>query len=411
MNDVVCFSCVIDHHLTARIKRKGVSAVCTLCKSHRKCISLKELAKEVEELLSAHIRLAEPPYPRSYFTEGEDLATWVSEIFQCDSIDEIVVAICEELTRGYGRTHRKFRNDEYYVGLPSMPINVESAWVNFKSGMMHGNRYFNEDAKKFLKWLFKDIDRKSFQKTAGFVQTLQSGKSIYRARLCKSSQDLEEIMAKPMTALAAPPKDKASAGRMNSVGVPAFYGAFARATCVAELRPPVGGRVISGRFKLTRPARLLNFKTLESAYLGPNPSFFEPNYQEKTARREALRMLHQKISTPVLPGEEREYLITQVIAEYLATQHAPRFDGVIFSSAQNKSGNNIVLFAHALSTTPEPDEYRFTDLEPKFVEPGIEYVPETLVVHEIEGVRFKTKPQKVIDGRLPAPVDDDAWDF
>lgn len=411
MSKVVCFNCVIDHYLAARIKRKGTSAHCSLCNTHRKCTSLSELAKEVELLLSSSIRLAEPPPPRSPYYEGEELRTWVGEMFQCDTVEKIVVAICDELTEGYGRTHRKFSDDEYYVAIPSMPIDVESAWLNFKSGMMHGNRYFNEDAKIFLKWLFKDIDRKSFQRTAGFVQTLRSGKVIYRARLCRSTQDLEAIMAKPTTALGAPPKDKASSGRMNSVGVPAFYGAFARATCVAELRPPVGGRVISGKFKLKRSMRVLNFKMLESGYLGPYPSFFEPNFQIKTARREALKMLHQKISTPVLLGEEREYLITQVIAEYLATQHNPRFDGVIFSSAQDKSGENIVLFAHALATVSAPSEYQWEDLEVQFVDPCIEYVSETLIVHEIESVRFRTKKQKVVGGKLPEDVEEVAWDF
>lgn len=411
MSKVVCFNCVMDHHLAARIKRKGTSAICSLCHTSRKCKSLTDLAKEVEVLLGSHIRLAESPHPHSSYYEGEDLRTWVGEMFQCETSEKIVIAICDELTVGYGRMQRKFSDDDYYVAIPSIPINVESAWLNFKSGMMHGNRYFNEDAKTFLKWLFKDIDRKSFQKTAGFVQTLQPGKLIYRGRLCRSAQDLEAIMEKPMTALAAPPKDKASSGRMNSVGVPAFYGAFARATCVAELRPPVGGRVISGKFKLKRSMRVLNFKTLESGYLGPHPSFFETNFQIKTARREALKMLHQKISMPVLPGEEREYLITQVIAEYLATQHSPRFDGVIFSSAQDKSGENIVLFAHALATVSAPSEYQWGDLEAPFVDPSIEYVSETLIVHEIEGVHFRTKKQKVVGGKLPEDVEEVAWDF
>lgn len=53
-----------------------------------------------------------------------------------------------------------------------------------------------------------------------------------------------EITANPARNLGAPPKVRAGEGRMNPAGVPAFYGAFERETCVAELRPPVGIRQV-----------------------------------------------------------------------------------------------------------------------------------------------------------------------
>ncbi len=411
---VVCSTCVVEPYLASRAKRKGTSAICCLCGASRRCISLTELADNVENILADYICVAESQSSRyGHPVSGDDLDYWVSEIFQCDNVDPIVLAICNELTKHNGSRRRRFSDEDSYVRLPSMPIDVESDWLNFTNGMKHGARYFNDDAQKFLKWLFKDVDRYGTRKDSKIIQTLlPSGKRIYRARLSNTHEDLSIIIKSPHEKLAAPPKEKARSGRMNPEGVPAFYGSFERNTCVAELRPPVGGTVISGQFKLTRPLRVLNFQGLENAYIGPHLSYFDATFRNNFARREILRMLHQKITIPVLPGQESEYLITQVIAEYLARQHAQRFDGVIFRSAQRKNGTNIVLFAHAISTDPLPDENGWMDIEPKPVEAGINYVPASLRLHEVEGVRFTAPFHKVKDGEVPlAKVSYDEWDW
>ncbi|WP_405123523.1 RES family NAD+ phosphorylase [Pseudomonas sp. M20] len=411
-SEVVCSTCVVEPFLASRIKRKGIKSVCCLCGATRRCISLKGLADDVELILSDHICVAESQSHRyGYQYSGDDLDYWVGEIFQCDNDVPIVRAICRELVKHNGSRHRRFSDDDTYVRLPAMPIDAETDWINFTDGLKHGARFFNHDAQNFLKWLFKDVDRYGSLKGSRVIQTLlPSGKPIYRARLSNSDDDLNPIIKAPREKLSAPPKEKARSGRMNPEGVPAFYGSFERNTCVAELRPPVGGTVVSGKFKVTRSLRVLNFHYLENAYLGPHPSYFDSTFRTNFARREILRALHQKITTPVLPGQESNYLVTQVIAEYLARQHSQRFDGIIFRSAQRKNGNNVVLFAHAISTDPIPDEDGFWD--PKPVEPGIQYVPESLRLHDIQGVRFTAPSQKIQDGHMPKPkVEHEEWDW
>ena len=58
---------------------------------------------------------------------------------------------------------------------------------------------------------------------------------------------------------------------MNAAGVPVFYGALDRETCISELRPPVGCTVVSGEFRLNDEIRVLDFKRIEKADLGPEP--------------------------------------------------------------------------------------------------------------------------------------------
>ncbi|MGN7744735.1 RES family NAD+ phosphorylase [Pseudomonas sp. 22515] len=202
----------------------------------------------------------------------------------------------------------------------------------------------------------------------------------------------EEITRNPSRNLAAPPKQKASGGRMNAAGVPVFYGALDRETCISELRPPVGCTVVSGEFRLNDEIRVLDFKRIEKADLGPEPSFFDQGYYVKSGRRELLRYLHNEITIPVLPGAEAEYLTSQIIAEYLATCCKPRIDGVIFKSVQNPPGSNIVLFSHVacaetallwkLNGAQGISGGKASD------KPRIDYVADSLVAHPIRRVKY-----------------------
>ncbi|NOE32130.1 RES domain-containing protein [Ruegeria sp. HKCCD7318] len=69
-----------------------------------------------------------------------------------------------------------------------------------------------------------------------------------------------------------------------------------------------------------------------------------------------------EISQPCLPDDEHlDYIPTQVVAEYLVKEHKFKFsgeeksvEGIIFRSAQNPNGKNIVLFGEA-ATVELPD--------------------------------------------------------
>jgi hypothetical protein len=130
---------------------------------------------------------------------------------------------------------------------------------------------------------------------------------------------------------------------MNAAGIAVFYGALDSDTCLAEMRPALGGRVLVGEFRTTQALRVLDFSRLEAARLA-ELSYFDSKYAEQRERAVFLRRLHGLISRPVVPGHEYEYLITQTLTEYLAHVHQPSFDGVIFQSVQRQGGANIVLF-------------------------------------------------------------------
>lgn len=398
---VVCFKCAVDPYLSRQIQRSGTSTLCSLCALKRRCIPLSEIVSRVEGILDKYVYEGEVTrrWSDGSVTDsqsGDTIDYWVSEIFDCDNVEPIVVAVCSNLT-GYS-------NDLNYQKSAFRPDDLGYDWGKFQEGMKHGNRFFNEGAKVFLDWIFKGLDKysaSSDEHAVVRVLTPENAPPIFRARTCMTADSVCEITADPARNLAAPPKERAGEGRMNPAGVPAFYGAFDRKTCMAELRPPVGGTVVSGEFRLNREVTVLDFGRFEKADLGPKPSFFEPKSFQKMGRRSFLTYLHNEITIPVLPGSERNYLIPQVIAEYLYTHCKPKMDGLIFKSVQNPAGSNIVLFSH-VACAPTSMMWQLngvhTVLGPVHSDaPRIEYVPGSLIHHSINGVDYDDRKQPLRD--------------
>ena len=396
---VVCYGCVSDQHLQTLIKSEGTSAQCFYCKKKRKAITISRLSDLVADVMYFFFE------DTSVWDRGDDLNFHVAELLgRDDTDDQLVSDVCGELVSCSDRDIMQGgepRFSEFGVYLPRhfSPIEAERKWRDFKTSIMHKSRFFNQNGKEFLEWLFGSIDSFRNHRTAdrdedAVVRMIKASDCVelFRARECMSFEEARVIANNPSEQLGAPPKEKARAGRMNPEGVPVFYGAFDRETCVAELRPPVGGWVISGQFRLTRDLRVLDFKRLEDAYEHAPLSLFDPESRLKMERRKFLTTFHDKIKSPVLPKQEHEYLTTQVIAEYLSTQHTPQIDGVIFSSAQNSGGLNIVLFAHVVSLDTTGEVLR-PPHDPNRPTRGIEYVPETLIRHTIEAVKFKARDE------------------
>ncbi|MGY2293626.1 RES family NAD+ phosphorylase [Pseudomonas sp. SDO528_S397] len=387
----VCSECVYDPFLVEQIRLKGCVVACGLCNSTRTCWPLREIVFYVEGALDKHLCVGTHRHVDSDNTttvsHGESAEHWISLMFGSAAGELIVGAVCSNL--------KYFQRDGKYLKRPHTHGHIGLKWGEFEEGVRHGNRFFNKHAREYLDWLFEGVHTYSAEsESLAVVRVLtpEHALPIYRARTCMTPAGVQEINADPAIQLAAPPRALAGEGRMNPAGVPVFYGAFERITCVAELRPPVGGTVVSGEFRLTEPVSVLDFKRFETADLGPEPSVFDPDYFLKSGRREFLKYLHDMITAPVPPGSERNYLVSQFIAEYLATCVEPCIDGVIFKSVQDPSGSNIALFSHAVCVE--------TALQWEFqgsvgvrgpkqrAAPRIEYVNGSLVQHVIDAVKY-----------------------
>jgi hypothetical protein len=122
---------------------------------------------------------------------------------------------------------------------------------------------------------------------------------------------------------------------------------------------------------------LLDFTRLENSSL-PDLDYFQPDYQSEIDKFFFRSSLGKRISQPVTPGEEHNYLVTQTMAEYLAFVHRRPLDGVLFGSSQRKNGQNVVLFSKSTFLIEED--------EPEF---SVKYVDKSLEFHSVDAIRYK----------------------
>jgi hypothetical protein len=134
---------------------------------------------------------------------------------------------------------------------------------------------------------------------------------------------------------------------MNARGISVFYGSNNPKVALAEVRPPVGSEVAVARFEIIRPVRVLDLTVMSEVIT--TGSIFDPTFGGRLERTTFLQSLSRRITMPVMPDDETfEYLPTQAIADFLATERTPQIHGIIFPSIQAAGGAlNVVLFHKA----------------------------------------------------------------
>ncbi len=354
----ICFKCIEDEILRATVKSEGEPLLCECCgKENNNAFSYERLGEELEPVVREHFQPG--PTVRKFYDddqegweqEGDSLLDIVQMVLgqDVDDPDGLVSALmgAENVCPGDGE--EVFYDDtQLYVSRKAMPHAWMAQWHYVRDELAHRRRFFSDGARALFDRLLEGVaDLKFFDKDTDqwlpVVNELPVGTDVLRARVVRSDSELLAFVEASSRELGAPPPEKAPAGRMNAAGIAVFYGALDSDTCLAEMRPALGGRVLVGEFRTTRALRVLDFRRLEAARLA-ELSYFNSKYAEQRERAVFLRRLHGLISRPVTPGHEDEYLITQTLTEYLAHVHRPTFDGVIFQSVQRQEGANLVLF-------------------------------------------------------------------
>jgi hypothetical protein len=363
----VCAGCIGDPVLKEEVHSNGTTCACVYCESTAPAVSLEWLADRIHQVINTQFYLTSSE-PEGLGFSREDDATWTREGQPVTEVIAELAAIGEGLAEDvrlylsdlYGHGAVKdggedpYADDAQYEDRGPDDQNLRDTWASFRQQILRRSRYFSTYAQVDLDNIFGDLDALRTHEGASAVQTVNPSSldhHVFRARVAFSQTELEEILAKPAEGLGAPPFRLARAGRMNPAGISVFYGARDADTCVAEIRAPVGSRVVIGRFEFIRPVRLLDLDALDQVYV--EGSRFDSEYPERRARAAFLGRLVSDINRPVMPSDEGfEYLPTQIVAEYLATR--AKLDGILFRSSQTGGdGKNLVLFNHA--SVAEPD--------------------------------------------------------
>jgi hypothetical protein len=360
----LCMECIGNEKFAKWIEQNGEKGKCDFDKSHGRrnpVVTVEAFAEEVDRYFRTTYQLGEeyvygtPDSDKpSYDTHGEPYKDILANDLECD--EPVLDAIAENLPdcsdrdiqQGDEPFYDECANYESIAAAESRSRADEEdywyenrfslQWTDFCKTVQFERRFFN--TKDSLDQLFGKPEE--YQEGAVRpLYDLDAGERLFRARLLNDDFDEARLGKNPSAELSAPPKERTRVGRMNVEYIPAFYGAFSQETAVAEVRPSIGDQIAVGEFVLQKKIKVFDF-TVFSKLAGEKrrEAFGHTRY-------DFITQMEDEISKPILPYEkQREYIATQIVAEYLKEYF--ECDAVIYRSSMHKDGNadnrNIVIF-------------------------------------------------------------------
>ncbi len=458
----ICYRCVGETFLRDKISRCGTESECSYCGHRAIAFSIEEVARHVATAFKQHFRRTstEPDFYESlalsdresnfdWSRHGEPVADAI--VAAADIPESAASDIQQELDERYSDhddiEETEFHSESHYEEQGADGDHWRRQWLDFERAIKTQTRFFGHNAEELLTNIFSNLEHLSAASHRPLVIDIGPGfpsTALYRARMFQSKAPLRAALCRPDRELGPPPGHKARTGRMNARGISVFYGATEPEVAIAEVRPPVGTRVAVAKFEITRPLRILNLGNLASASAAG--SIFDEAFADLCQQAAFLQSLSKTLCAPVVPNDEDlEYLLTQAIADFLATERDPPLDGIAYPSTQiDGAGYNVVLFHKAarveelqlpedvfiVATTssreengwypdyhvreilhsPHPEsgpshaQYRHEE-DPSWSddedrrEPSLRVAPESLTVHEVNQVDVSTRPHTVLRSR------------
>lgn len=361
----VCSNCIGEAYLKKSIYEKGEVVTCSYCEDEAEGCGLDDLAETIDLAFEEHY-VSSSTEPNdwdlyrirhtNYDWEPEGLEVTDAIMDAANISPEIAADIREILAdKHYDHSYaemgeaNEYEKGTYYDKKGINDARWQTDWNRFKMSLKTSSRFFNRDGAKHLSSVFDGIEQMKTIDNRPVIRVIGPGTNIsflYRARVFQSDEILKSALCYPDLQLGPPPSQFAPSGRMNAKGISVFYGATETKAALAEVRPPVGSKVTIAKFELLRSLRMLDLTAL--SYTHFDGSIFSEAYSKLVSRNVFLKGFGAMLSRPIMPDEQDfEYLPTQAIADFLASDSELNLDGIIFSSAQSNLGLNAVLFHKA----------------------------------------------------------------
>lgn len=362
----VCQGCLGDYILKMHCRELVEAKNCHVChESTLHAISSEEIAERVKKYLPMHFELDLGHFP-GYELKLKDI---VGLTIRCESPDvHREVAACLEIDTDDDEDFY-WKGQEYCA--KSSPFESEedereyaiSHWRAVAQELTHGRRFFNDTAHSFFDWLISEalaVKNPGQPDLPALATTIEPGTSFYRARVARDEKESRSFAANPQTELGAAPKERAANNRMSPAGISLLYVAREYQTTIAEVRPSIGDLVAVGKFKSTKQLRVFDFSMLSRSMKLNTLSYLDASFKRRSDMQMLLKYLHEEIARPIR-ASDTDYVVTQVLAEFIRYEKKWKFDGIAFQSVQRKGGLNYVLFDRS-----EPEELAASNGAPKF---------------------------------------------
>lgn len=359
----LCATCIGESFLRTEVDRLGETSLCDYCGHTGSTLSIGEIAGRVDTAFEQHYERT-PTEPSAieyammgndgWFPDGDPVVYVIADAAEVEDkpADDIrrVLEGQQDYEMAQMGEDNPFAEEAHYIDKEPDDIVYWNRWRYFENNLKSEARFFSSAAEATLDEVFEGLSE--LRQPDGTPIIVDVGPrtemtSFFRARVFQAEEELEEALKRPDLHMGPPPVAMAKTGRMNANGISVFYGATDSSIAISEVRPPVGSRVIVGEFALLRNISLLDVNALRSVFI--KGSVFDPTYMRQLERARFLEYVSKHISRPVMPNDQPlEYLVTQVVADYLASRSTPALDGILYPSVQDGTpGSNVILFHKA----------------------------------------------------------------
>ncbi len=320
-----CINCFSDLQLQAQIESlsKNTLGDCDFCSSTNIAIvDCGALADSFEELFLLYTPSETSPYLlhehlqfywKGLFHPESDLKTIKHLIHAIGHSSDIYT---KELFEKPVEFHSRIEDESAKT--------LELQWDLFKKELIENNRFFIDSQKIDLELIHSLLSR--------LLKTYPAGTKFYRARIGNDKLELN--------ALGKPPKEKATSGRANPVGISYLYVSESLDTTIYETRSSLYDRLTVGTFELLAPLQVISLNKIEE--LGP----FEIkekqfNIEEFINMRPYLLKLQTELSKPIRKHDSTlDYLPTQYLCEFIKAT----WQAIEYKSAMHPGGYNLAVF-------------------------------------------------------------------
>lgn len=345
----VCPDCVDDPYLKELLTANASHCHCDYCErdaAEAFAADCEVLVEAVWNTVWAHYcdPSQEVPYDHGYVVEPIDFSNVLYNLGfsgHPNLFDEI-----ENTDMNCGGFVHAVNGD--WMGVPGDRVAI-SAWRSFSETIKHRTRFHfyrpdptDEYGTPYDVGISQTLPVVAHQLRVA-THTISAGTIVYRVRQ-KKAKDAWQPDAQH---LGAPPDQSVRAGRMNPAGIAYLYTAFDARTAAIEVSASrrAGATPFLAEFRLSKDVIVFDLTTLP-----PEPSIFDLDKMPLRQARSFIEAFSDSISQPVQKdgSEHIDYVPSQVICEYLAQafelEPGITLGGLIYKSAANPGGKNLVLF-------------------------------------------------------------------
>ncbi|MEE4076276.1 RES family NAD+ phosphorylase [Pseudomonas viridiflava] len=379
----VCLGCFDDERLKARSSRLMKPRQCAFCgATTESAITPASIVEIIRAPLQLHFitEWGETSGPKKSLPEIVAEGIKSSSATLCQTLADLLEDPEAEAKSFYSPRQMYCAAPDRFQSEEEGKLWAEAEWRAISTHLIHGKRFFNEQARNFFESLVAEtmFGARGKLSRSPALSEIAVGQKFYRARILKSPQESKMVLAKPMDELGAPPKDRAANNRMSATGVQLLYVASDAKTAIAEVRPSIGDKLAVGEFTSTEELRVFDLTVLDNLEHEPL-GLLHQSYEMRTAKRLLLKHIHDLIARPVR-ANDTDYVMTQAFAEHIR-YCGHNFDGIAFRSVQRSGdGINYVFFDKNSS-----EDMHGPDWRPTF---SFRITECDVSIHEVKGVNY-----------------------